>query len=97
MLGSVTDETTADDPREFRNDDEGYRDWLRTHRGGWVINKGAPSDGLKLHRAICDTIRTRAAHTSGGYVKVCSTDRTALVAYARRTAEPSIECPSCDP
>ena len=23
---------------EFRNDDEGYRDWLRTHRGGWVIN-----------------------------------------------------------
>ena len=93
----MTDGTPADDPQEFRNDDEGYRDWLRTHRGGWVLNVGSPSDGLKLHHAICDTIRTRRAHTSGGYVKVCSTDRAALIAYARRIAEPSIECPSCSP
>ena len=82
---------------EFRNDDGGYRDWLLTHSGGWVLNVGSPSDGLKLHHAICDTIRTRRAHTSGGYVKVCSTDRAALMAYARDIAEPSIECPSCDP
>lgn len=93
----MTGETSEPAVVEFRNDDEGYRDWLLTHRGGWVLNVGSPSDGLKLHRAICDTIRTRRAHTSGGYVKVCSTDRADLMAYARSIAEPSIECPSCDP
>ena len=63
-----------------------------------MINKGAPSYGLKLHRAICDTIsKPCVAYTSRDLIKVCSTDRAALVAWARRTAEPSIECTSCDP
>ena len=89
---------------EFRNDDEGYRDWLRTHRGGWVINKGAPSFGLKLHRAICDTIsKPGVPYTSRDLSKVCSTDRSALLAWAlgvewvRSAADVSTECPSCDP
>ena len=83
---------------EFRNDDEGYRDWLRTYSGGWVLNKGAPSYGLKLHLATCRTIsKPGVPYTSRDLFKVCSTDRAALMAYARRTAEPSIECPSCDP
>ena len=92
---------------EFRDDEDGYIGWVRGNRGGWVINAGrnfAPSDGLRLHRAICDTIRARGTtYTSGDFVKACSADRAALVAWARRvewvrgTAEPSTGCSACSP
>ena len=93
--GGMTGDTAV---KTFRDDEDGYHAWLRTHRGGWVINKGAPSYGLKLHRATCDTIsKPGVAYTSREFVKICSTDRTALVAWARRTAEPSTGCPVCNP
>ena len=94
----MTGETSEQAVVKFRNDDEGYRDWLRTHRGGWVINKGAPSYGLKLHRATCRTIsKPGVPYTSRDLFKVCSTDRAALVAWARCTAEPSTGCTTCYP
>ena len=73
---------------KFRDDDEGYLGWVSQNPGGWVLNKDTAERPLKLHRASCDTISTPSLpRTTNGLTKFCSTDRDALVTYAR--ASPS--------
>lgn len=61
---------------EYRDDDDGYRDWLKTHPGGYVINiqrSHSPIDGF-LHNASCSALITqldRDVSLTGPYVKVC--------------------------
>ena len=69
---------------KFRDDEDGYIGWVGRNPGGWVINAGrklAKSDCLVLHRAACQSITTRPPHTKD-YIKFCSTDRSALLAWA---------------
>ena len=91
---------------KFRDDENGYLDWVRRNSNGWVINAGrnfAPSDRLVLHSATCGAITTIGNHTTGDYIKVCSTDRAALMAWARcvewvrSDADISTGCPFCPP
>ena len=91
---------------KFRDDEDGYLGWVRRNSNGWVINAGrhfARSDRLVLHSATCDTITKRGNHTTTGYIKVCSTHRAALMAWARRVewvrsdADISTGCTTCYP
>ena len=61
---------------EYRDDDEGYRDWLNRNPDGYVINiqrSHNPTDA-HLHDADCWTLidqLDRDVSLSGSYVKVC--------------------------
>lgn len=46
---------------EYRDDDDGYRDWLNKHPGGYVINvprSHSPIDAF-LHDAGCSALQPR--------------------------------------
>jgi hypothetical protein len=61
---------------EYRDDDDGYRDWLKKHPGGYVINiqrSHSPADAF-LHDAGCSSLIAqldRDVSLTGQYVKVC--------------------------
>ena len=61
---------------EYRDDDDGYRDWLNKHPGGYVINiqrSHSPIDTY-LHDAGCSSLIAqinRDVSLTGPYVKVC--------------------------
>ena len=61
---------------EYRDDDDGYRDWLNKHQGGYVINiprSHSPVDAY-LHDADCSALIAqigRDVSLTGPYVKVC--------------------------
>ena len=102
----TTGEASGPDPKTFCDDEDGYLDWVRRNSSGWVINAGrhfARSDRLVLHSATCGAITTIGNHTTQNYIKVCSTDRAALMAWARRVewvrsdADISTGCPFCSP
>jgi hypothetical protein len=67
----------------FRNDDAGYRNWLRQHPEGFVLNIERDAHYGKLHAATCLGIfpdDDRAYTWSRD--KVCSMDRRELERYA---------------
>jgi hypothetical protein len=71
----------------FRDDDEGYRAWLRSWPRGHVLNcnRNPTPDYLILHRATCRTINELgpgATTFTGEYIKVCSRDRASLRRWA---------------
>jgi len=61
---------------EYRDDDDGYRDWLTNYPGGYVINiqrSHSPVDAF-LHDAGCSDLIAqlkRDVSLTGPYVKVC--------------------------
>lgn len=86
---------------EFREDDEGYLDWVRQNPEGFVINSGPqPGNAVRiLHRADCGTITGKPA--KGGrwtyqYKKVCWPDRAGIDRWAQRTEGGSLRlCGVC--
>jgi hypothetical protein len=54
-------------------DDASYLAWLDANPDGYVINAEPSGRGfVKLHRAVCDTIRNRPPFIGPSYVKICS-------------------------
>ena len=72
---------------EYRDDDDGYRAWLKTHPGGYVINiqrSHSPVDSF-LHDASCSALIAhldRDVQLTGPYVKVCEVALPALEKWA---------------
>jgi hypothetical protein len=88
----------------FRDDDDGYLTWLRTHYGGYVINAEralTPSAELKLHQAACETISGQppgGATWTGPNIKVCSDSATVLRRWAREEVGGQLSrCGTCAP
>lgn len=75
-------------------DDAAYINWLQAHSDGYVINTEPSGRGdMKLHRAICRTIRYRPPFIGPSYVKVCSTSLEEADDWARqRRGEPAPRC-----
>jgi hypothetical protein len=60
----------------YRDDDDGYRDWLKKYPGGYVINipRNYSPNEAHLHDASCSTLTAqldRDVCLTGPYVKVC--------------------------
>ena len=75
----------------FVDDDAGYHAWLRAWPNGFVLNcdRQPSPDYLVLHRATCRFIShlgPNMATFTGDYIKVCSTDRTAVRQWAHANA-----------
>ncbi len=86
----------------FQSDDDGYLRWVETNVDGFVVNcyRNARPGYRMLHRATCRTIKTpaRKNYTTQAYMKVCSTDRAELEAWARfRLGGKVTRCGSCNP
>ena len=76
----------------FVDGDAGYHAWLRAWPKGFVLNcNREPSPGcLVLHRATCNftgDLGPSMATFTGDYIKVCSTDRTAVRQWAHDNAD----------
>jgi hypothetical protein len=64
-------------------DDSAYLAWLYAHPDGYLINTEPGGRGYaRLHRAICDTIRSRPPFTGPSYIKICSTSLEELDEWA---------------
>jgi hypothetical protein len=84
----------------FVDDDDGYRQWIRAHPDGFVINTArSPSPAyVMLHRASCRTISgdpARGIRWTRDYIKFCG-ERAELDEFARRqiggSANPCRRC-----
>jgi hypothetical protein len=84
----------------FRNDDCGYRHWLYSNPGGYVVNAvaGAQPGEPVLHRALCDTISPIPDKKwTGEYLKACSTERFELEQWVRASGAKLVTCAHCSP
>jgi hypothetical protein len=97
--------TTDDDPDYviYKDDDEGFRDWLRQHPSGFYMNAArTPSpDYLMLHRVGCMHVGDAESRDVGwtvDYIKICSPAKMELEAWARAVVggEPT-HCQTCAP
>lgn len=75
------------EPREFRDDDAGYRAWLYAHPDGYVINirRDHSATAARVHHAGCRTISGQNPLNgpwTGRYVKVCATQLADLEQWA---------------
>jgi hypothetical protein len=87
----------------FRDDDEGYLDWLRRHPDGLVLNcdRSPRSAYLVLHRATCRTIEgtpARGTAWTGPYIKACTVSGDALAEWAVQATGGALQpCKLCRP
>lgn len=84
----------------FQDDDEGYRAWLWSNLNGFIVNaqRGSNPGEPILHKATCDTITpTPDKEWTREYIKVCSTDRYELDAWAREQGRRLTVCTACNP
>jgi hypothetical protein len=86
---------------EYRDDDDGYRDWLSTNPGGYVINiqrSHSPVDAF-LHDADCSALRAqldRDVSLTGPYVKVCGASLHEVEQWAADNVSGTVEpCGKC--
>ena len=84
----------------FEDNDAGYRTWLYANMGGYVVNavrSANPGEPI-LHRAACETITpTPDKAWTKDYIKVCSTERFELEAWAPSHGRHLTACEFCDP
>jgi len=83
--------------RDFQNDDEGYRTWLRAHPAGFVVNSSSvpPRDTAMIHTARCphiaygpwldgaDLASAAYSYTTSPNAKICADSERALIDYCR--------------
>ena len=87
---------------KFQDDDDGYRDWVARHDGGFVINiiRNLSPAGAHLHRATCRTINGEPARGdtwTSSWVKICSTSRAELHDWAEQHVGEIMPCGTCQP
>lgn len=97
--GAVDDEP---DFIVFKDDDQGFRDWIGVHPTGFYINTSrTPSaDYLMLHRVGCTHVgdaEDRDVSWTKDYIKVCANTKLELEAWARTSVggEPTL-CQTCN-
>jgi hypothetical protein len=84
----------------FQDNDAGYRAWLWSNLNGFIVNaqRGSNPGEPILHKATCDTITpTPDKDWTRDYIKVCSTSRYELDAWARERGRRLTACTACNP
>src|SRR5687768_1548342 len=79
----------------FINDDRAYLSWIRSHRGGFVLEARRTGNGQRLvHRSTCGAIRTgdRRHWTTGQRLKACSMSLPELADWVRETSGRELPC-----
>jgi hypothetical protein len=83
----------------FREDDQGFFEWLDANHGGYFINcdRNPNPRYLVLHLSSCSHIdRSPSKHWTREYVKVCSQARHDLEEWAHETVDGDVTlCGSC--
>jgi hypothetical protein len=85
----------------FERDEAGYKEWVRRHPTGFVVNHHARPKPhyLILHRATCHTITgvpTRGTTWTTPYVKRCAEQRTELEHWAKSALAATLQpCAFC--
>jgi hypothetical protein len=83
----------------FRDDDDGFFEWLAANADGYFINtsRNPKASYLVLHKPSCPHFTGGGSlHWTKEYVKACSTDRTALEDWALNDVGGEVTlCRSC--
>jgi hypothetical protein len=91
--------TTSESVTIFRDDDEGFFEWLERNPDGFFINtERKPNRAyLMLHRPQCPHFKGgESLHWTKGYVKACSPQRDVLEEWATETVGGDVTpCRSC--
>jgi hypothetical protein len=88
---------------EFRDDDQGYLEWLARHNDGYVvnINRSFSATDARLHQADCSELTRDPGEgkaRTGSYIKICSTSASELDQWAaQRVPEAIRRCGTCQP
>ncbi len=88
---------------EFRDDDDGYLQWLADHPGGYVLNiqRNYSAADARLHRADCGRINGRSSPgkvLTKSYVKRCAELLADLSRWPTDTVTQAIQpCGACRP
>lgn len=74
----------------FRNDEQGYRDWIERNQGGFVVNIDEESRTPQYPMVHAATHRLMSSdafenYTTGRYSKACSNDLEALENWSQST------------
>lgn len=80
----------------FLNDDRAYLSWVRSHRGGYVLEARRKGHNRLVHRSTCEAVRSgKHRHwTTGQQLKACSMSLTEIVDWVRDTS--GCELPCCE-
>jgi hypothetical protein len=79
--------------KEFKNNDTGFKRWLRDNRNGFVLN--GYNTG-KIHTASCTSYQAAGPRMTYTRRKVCSTSERELLKYAKREGwEVPLRCQLC--
>lgn len=85
----------------FLNDDRAYLSWLRSHRGGFVLEARRQGRGQRrVHRSTCEAVRSgKHRHwTTGQQLKACSMSLFELTDWVRETCGCEVTCcAACQP
>lgn len=83
----------------FRDDDDGFFDWLAANPDGYFINtyRNPKPDYLVLHRPQCPHFKgDESLHWTKEYVKICAAERQELESWASETVGGEVTlCRSC--
>lgn len=74
--------------RTFRNDDQGFLEWIDENPDGFVANVDNPQSVHQypmVHLTSDSQLRNRSNYTTGRYFKVCSTDLSELDDWSKVT------------
>ncbi|AEV76446.1 hypothetical protein MycrhN_5984 [Mycolicibacterium rhodesiae NBB3] len=72
--------------------DQGYREWVRLHKGGYVLNieRTLNANNVILHQASCPSINGEPARgdvfVGDSYIKVCASRKPELEQWADENA-----------
>lgn len=92
-------------PTIFKDNDEGYLEWIENNKNGFVINAFRKTSDLPvmIHKATCRTIRVPSAiskphWTTGDSIKICSLDKTNLETWGNNNFSGKVQiCTKCNP
>lgn len=83
----------------FRDDDDGFFEWLEAHPGGYFVNteRNPKPHYLVLHRPQCPHYKSsKPQQWTKAYVKACSADRADLEQWANDEVGGEVTlCPRC--
>jgi hypothetical protein len=88
---------------EFKDNDQGYKLWVKENPNGYVLNclRSKSPYYLVIHRSTCHTINNlqkKAKYWTKGYRKICSNDIKTLEDWAKdKESGHASHCEICNP
>jgi hypothetical protein len=99
-IAAGVEERSGGSPQVFRNDETGYIAWVENHADGYIVNLDTIGKRQSMiHTSRCFHLYPVSTdyNQTVAFGKACSTNKDALVTWAKREGHTIVECSSCAP